>query len=693
MIQQNPLNRLRQAYWIALGLIALLILLSQFIIHRVLQDQQADSRVINISGRQRMLSQKLVKTVLLLDQASQPSETDQYLEGLRKTFSLWESAHLGLLRGNEAIGIPSNYNSPRVEKLFDEIKPYFHKLSEAIKQLLSSKQLSPEIRQVVLGSEQGFLELMDKITFQYDQEAKEKVLNARYIEYIIGGFTLLLLLFELLFIYRPVIKQVNTLFITLLDSYKELENKGKQYETLFNTANDAIFVADIHTGLIVDANVKAEELLKKDRKEIMGLHQRSIHPPEDPDMAHKAFEEDVRADGNLRVMEVLNSDGNRVTVEISSSKFTSTDGQELMFGIFRDLSERLTQEALNKKYQKELEHSITKLSQAQNQLIKSEKLSALGHLMAGIAHEINTPVGAIQASAEMLNRQLDTILPSLPKQFVVLTPKQVSFFLELQELIKVQGEVETLSEIRKWKRAIRLELEIKKVDGASTLAEQLVELGIYHPKPAFLQKLTESDFKETLTLFHKFYNIKFSTQTILSALQKASKTLFALKHFKHIDHTEQAVVIDLAKSIETVLVLFQNKLKTGVEVIQKYAPQVQMLGFPDQLEQVWNNLIMNALQAIDYRGTLTIHLSQQEEFVEVAFQDNGAGIPQEIQDRIFEPFFTTKPVGEGSGLGLDIVKRVVTKHKGEVLFESKVGEGTTFRVIFPKNFNMIDNSV
>jgi len=120
-----------------------------------------------------------------------------------------------------------------------------------------------------------------------------------------------------------------------------------------------------------------------------------------------------------------------------------------------------------------------------------------------------------------------------------------------------------------------------------------------------------------------------------------------------------------------------------VEVIRKYAETPQIYCFPDELSQVWTNLIHNALQAMDNQGFLTIQTTVVDHNIVVSITDTGNGIPDEIKERIFEPFFTTKPIGEGSGLGLDIVKKIVAKHDGKIELFSQLGTGTTFNVILP----------
>ncbi|NJN86142.1 MAG: GHKL domain-containing protein [Leptolyngbyaceae cyanobacterium SL_7_1] len=130
------------------------------------------------------------------------------------------------------------------------------------------------------------------------------------------------------------------------------------------------------------------------------------------------------------------------------------------------------------------------------------------------------------------------------------------------------------------------------------------------------------------------------------------------------------------------MTIYHNSLKHGIEVIKHYEPVPQILGYPDELNQVWTNLVHNAIQAMNNQGTLTIRLFQQGEAVVVQFTDSGCGIPPEIQLKIFDPFFTTKPVGEGSGMGLSIVKRIIDRHQGDITLKSQQGH-TTFSVSLP----------
>jgi len=139
---------------------------------------------------------------------------------------------------------------------------------------------------------------------------------------------------------------------------------------------------------------------------------------------------------------------------------------------------------------------------------------------------------------------------------------------------------------------------------------------------------------------------------------------------------------DINEGVHTVLVLYQSLLKQGCEVVECFGTLPVTHCYPDELNQVWTNLIHNALHAMQNKGVLTIKTQCEEQNIIVSITDNGSGIPSEVQPKIYDSFFTTKPAGEGSGLGLGICKRIIDKHNGSIDFISEPGR-TTFRVVIP----------
>jgi len=221
---------------------------------------------------------------------------------------------------------------------------------------------------------------------------------------------------------------------------------------------------------------------------------------------------------------------------------------------------------------------------------------------------------------------------------------------------------------------------------ADTLADTLVDIGIYEEKDAFLPLLKTHNYLKVFNLAYQLASLTSSVQTLTTASDRVTKIVFALKHFAHYDHTGEKLKANLIDDIETVLTLYNSQLKQGVKVIKNYANLPLILCYPDDLNQVWTNLIHNALQAMKNKGTLQIDVFMQNCYAIFSITDSGDGIPADIQSKIFEPFFTTKAPGEGSGLGLDIVKKIINKHNGSIKVDSIPGK-TTFTVSLPINSN------
>jgi signal transduction histidine kinase len=140
---------------------------------------------------------------------------------------------------------------------------------------------------------------------------------------------------------------------------------------------------------------------------------------------------------------------------------------------------------------------------------------------------------------------------------------------------------------------------------------------------------------------------------------------------------------DLREGLETVVTIYQNQIKHGIELVREFEALPPVRCLPDELNQVWTNLVHNALQAMDHKGKLTLGLRRDGDNALVSVTDTGCGMTPEVRERIFDAFFTTKPAGEGTGLGLDIVRKIVEKHGGRILVDSEVGQGSTFTVSLP----------
>ena len=318
-------------------------------------------------------------------------------------------------------------------------------------------------------------------------------------------------------------------------------------------------------------------------------------------------------------------DGNYLWMHDSLRLIRDGEGNPLeVIGSLTDITDRRNMEEELKKTGEEQKLLIEKLQQAQAQLLQSEKMASIGQLAAGVAHEINNPVGFVNSNMNTLRGYVDSLFDLIDNYDKLLAGSAGS-------------------------------------PAIAAAAEQL-------KKQVDLQYLKE--------------DVVALVKESMDGLKRVKDIVQALKDFSHVGETDWQMA-DLHHGLESTLNIAHNEFKFKATIAKQYGQLPLVKCLASQLNQVFMNLIVNAAHAIKESGVITIQTGTEGEWVWVRISDTGSGIAPENLSRIFEPFFTTKPVGQGTGLGLSLSYNIVNKHGGRIEVESELGKGTSFTVHLP----------
>ncbi len=335
-----------------------------------------------------------------------------------------------------------------------------------------------------------------------------------------------------------------------------------------------------------------------------------------------------------------------------------------------------------------LEGLFLGLRNSQLILGERERLLALGSLSAGLTHELNNPAAAAVRATAVLR---DRVAGMRSKLALIadgrLDGRRLHGLVEMQEAAVKQATVapslsaletsDAEDELAEW-------LDERGIVGAWDMAGTLVAGGA---TVAWLDQITSAVGADNLEPAVRWLTYTVDTELLMREIEDAvtriSGLVAAAKQYSQLDRAPHQTV-DVHDLLDATVVMLASKIPAGVEVVTEYDRTLPLVpAYPAELNQVWTNLIDNAIDAMAGSGTLTLRTARDGDRIVVAIEDSGPGIPAEVRPRIFEPFFTTKPVGEGTGLGLDISYRIiVNKHHGDIRVESEPGR-TIFRVYLP----------
>ena len=485
----------------------------------------------------------------------------------------------------------------------------------------------------------------------------------------------------------------------------EIQRERCFTEAIFESIPGILYVYDDQAKL-VRWNKEHETFTGYSAEELSQMTSPDWHPEEERAMVAKAVEDVLTTGYGIVEAHLLTKDGRNPLMQLNGVRL-NLDDKIYFVGIGIDITERKkVEEKINrlnaeleqrvqdrteelKSKNDALEQAISRLQETQSQLILFEKMTVLRHLVSGIAHEINNPLGAIDSSRELLERGIKLLVGHAADISQWLSDPDGQLLGELMDQAVAGIDVGmrlSFREKRELRSIVVAILSENNISDANEIGPVLVELNTSSDVDHYLPLLRHAGILKKLLVVRSIVESYIACNTIKIAVNKSSKIVNALgSYVRKEGDWQNKILSDIGEGINTVLLLFHNAFNFFVTLdleIEENLPEIWC--FPDQLNQVWTNVIQNALQAMNNSGKLSIEVKSHNDGIQVKVIDHGCGMLPEVQARIFEPLFTTKPAGEGIGLGMDIVHMIIVeRHNGTIDIDSKPGKGTAVSVWLP----------
>jgi PAS domain S-box-containing protein len=510
----------------------------------------------------------------------------------------------------------------------------------------------------------GILYYTETLTYGFDLD----FFATRPTNWLIGIMVVLYSSVSLLYLgnyfNQAIAKNIQTIHL----QNQNLAENEKKYRLLFESSHDSIFI--IKDKRVIDFNTMTMKVFNCDESYIRNKEPWEMSPEIQEDgqssKQKSEFLMDKVMQGESLVFDWqhIRPNGEIFDISISLNPLPLDDGLYIQ-ALMRDITDKKRKQAELKIYQQKLEslvqkkqeelvyaneelevineeltvtneehlaqleqlhQTLTQLKETQKQLMVTGKMASIGILTSGIAHEINNPVNFISSGVAGLEMEINEIIETITEWMK---------FYELQSLPAGKSGIETFDSMNDLKQAIK--------------------------------------------------NVPLMLGSIQEGVERTTALVKGLRTFARMDN-EIKYPARLSELIESTLIILHNKYHDKIDIIRFYCDDDVINCYPGKLGQLFMNILLNAMQAIEYNGSITIstrHSAREDQFI-ITISDTGKGIPAEIQHKIFDPFFTTKPIGQGTGLGLAISHGIVKDHHGQIKVTSEVGVGTDFIIILPK---------